>query len=96
MSTHSTFSDFFRNRFTTEQQFAGFRTSHFKLIYEARRHDVAKMPVNFDEDDIEFLQQLTRMAAEHTYLLLLLLLLVLIAFEVARRRAGRKRRRRYR
>jgi len=45
---------------------------------------------------IEFLQQLTRQATNHTYLLLFLLFAALIAFEVARRRSGRKRRGRFR
>ena len=55
-STHdstTSFSDFFGNSFIQEQHFAGFRPDHFKTFYEmAVRHDIAKMPVNFDEDDI--------------------------------------------
>ena len=57
MRTNRTFCDFFQANFIKEQPFAGFRPDHFKMLYEARRHDVAKMPVNFDQDDIEFLQQ---------------------------------------
>ncbi len=58
MRTNSTFCDFFQDTFLKEQQFTGFRPNHFKTLYEmARRYDVTKMPVNFDEDDIEFLQQ---------------------------------------
>jgi hypothetical protein len=57
LSTTS-FSDFSNGSSLKEQPFAGFRPHHFKTLYEmAIRHDVAKMPVNFDEDDIEFLQQ---------------------------------------
>ena len=58
MNTTSTFQNFFQDTSIKEQAFAGFRPHHFKTLYEmARRYDVAKMPVNFDEDDIEFLQQ---------------------------------------
>jgi hypothetical protein len=58
MRTDRTFCDFFQDTFINEHHFAGFRPHHFKTFYEmARRHDVAKMPVNFDEDDIQFLQQ---------------------------------------
>ncbi len=57
MNTINTFQDFFQDTFLKDQRFAGFRPSHFKTLYEARRHDVAKTPVNFDADDIQFLQQ---------------------------------------
>ena len=57
MNTINTFQDFFKDTFLKDQPFAGFRPGHFKTLYEARRHDVAKMPVNFDHDDIQFLQQ---------------------------------------
>ncbi len=57
------------------------------------RTEVAATPA---DPIIEFLRQLTRQAANHTYWLLLLLLLVFVALEIARRRAGRKKRRRFR
>ena len=57
------------------------------------RTEVAAAPT---DPIIEFLQQMTRKASEHTYLLLLLLLVVLVAFEVARRRSGRGKRRPFR
>ena len=50
MSITKTFKDFFSEKFV--------ETRPFKKLYEmAIRHDIAKLPVNIDKDDIEFLQQ---------------------------------------
>lgn len=52
------FSVFFKEAFLNDRAYEEFLPNHFKRLYEmAHRHDVVKQPVNFDEDDIEFLNQ---------------------------------------